>query len=306
MKLFKILVVVLAVSCLLAACSNGDKSTAPGLTTIATTEATTAPTEESPAPTEATTVPTEESSVPTEATTVPTEATTQPTETVTAPPIQSVPTTPPQNGVIPSTQIISEGDGYRIIREDRSYRSSSGQILNEHYYDYIELTSGTPAAQKINARLKQPLESFFMSERDLREPVDAFGAYGLLYTKSSSITYMSDKCLCVNISMEWYQGGVHNGGNEGYVFDLETGDPATLPGLTGMDPATLEAQLKQIAWAQIEPLGPWEGSYEKLSSYTLDTFNYSIVGGQIVLYFAEYEFFSGAAGPVTVNTGIYV
>ena len=79
--------------------------------------------------------------------------------------------------------------------------------------------------------------------------------------------------------------------------------------LAGGDPVSLEAQLKEIAWEQIsnDPNEePWEDSYEKLNAYTLDTFNYSIENGQIVLYFAEYEFFCGAHGPVTVYTGIYV
>ena len=37
-----------------------------------------------------------------------------------------------------------------------------------------------------------------------------------------------------------------------------------------------------------------------------DTFDFALYDGQIILFFPEYEFFAGAYGPVTVETGIFV
>lgn len=286
MKHFKVLMAVFTSLCILAACGVAEDPTHTTTISQVSTE---------------TTVPEET-----------TQVTTTPAET-TVPPTTQATTPPPSSGVNPTTEVIKTGDGYRIIREDHSYRNEAGQVLISHYFDYVELTGSFAGAQKINAQMKQLAEDFFWSDEELTET--ATGDFApdpsspFSNTKSSSVTYISDRCLCVAVGMDWWMGGVHNGGSDGYVFDLRTGEKATLASLTGGDPAELEARLKEIAWEQIsndEYDEPWEGSYEKLSAYTLDTFDYSIIDGQIVLFFDVYEFFPGAHGPVTVHTGIYV
>ena len=308
MKGLRILPAGMLILFLLSACSVADPlaqiADLDGLSEVTTTDIDTADN------TEATVEEEKDTSTNTEAASTSTE-TTPVTEPETA---SATEPSAPSNagGVNPTTQVISSGNGYQIIRADHSYRNGAGQVLISHYYDYVALTGAFPGAQKINARLKQIADAFFWSEEELKEnaaspwldPKDPF-----FYTMSSRVTYISDKCLCVTVDMEWFMGGVHNAGSDGYVFDLQTGEKATLVSLAGGDPASLEAQLKEIVWEQInnDPYEtPWEDSHDKLSAYTLDTFNYSIENGQIVLYFAEYEFFSGAHGPVTVYTGIYI
>lgn len=221
-------------------------------------------------------------------------------------PTEPEPTVPDRITITPSTQVISEHTGYRIIREDRSGRNSAGQVVVSQYQDYVELTADTSAAQKINNALKPDLKKF-LSESDLADYAGhADPEYPFCNQFYSDITYWSDKWLCVTISSDWCMGGVHNAGNSGFVFDLATGEQVTLRSFAGSDPAAFETQLKQIVWEQIQPQEPWENSYETLCKYTLDTFNFAISNGQIVLYFPEYEFFPGAYGPVTVNTGIYI
>jgi len=304
MKLFKVLLAALTLICFLTACNFAQLPTKPTDYTQATTEETGV----SERTTEAT-----KSEETTETTT---QATTQtpatPAET-TLPPTTQTPSQSNTGGVIPTTEVVSTADGYQIIREDRSYRNAAGEVLISHYFDYLELAETFPGAQKINAAFKQIAADFFWTEEELAEyAIGEWGPdpeYPFFCTRPSAVTYISDKYICVTVGTQWYMGGVSNYGHEGYVFDLQTGEEATLAGLVGGDPAQLEEQLKEIAWERIsnDPNEePWEGSYETLCAYTLETFNYAINDGQIVLFFSVYEFFSGAHGPVTVCTGIYI
>ena len=218
------------------------------------------------------------------------------------------PTEPPKATVTitPSTKVISEHGGYRIVRLDHSGRNSAGQVVVEQYYDYVELTDGSPAAKKINQALK-PKNSVFQTEAELADVADiADPNYPLKNTYTSQITFFNDKWLCVTTSSYWMMGGVSNFGNSALVFDMSTGEKVTLRAFAGDDPAAFEKQMKDIVWNQIAPQGPWDDAEEKLNNYTLDTFNFAIPDGQIVLYFPEYEFFDGAHGPVTIKTGLYV
>ena len=221
---------------------------------------------------------------------------------------KKLPTEPPKATVTitPSTKVISEHSGYRIVRLDHSGRDSNGKVLVEQYYDYVELTDGSPAAKKINSILK-PGESIFQTESDLQgyaEMIDPSYPFQNKYV--SSVTFFNDKWLCVTTTSDWYMGGVHNAGNSALVFDISTGERVTLRAFAGEDPATFEEQLKSIVWSQIASQQPWDDAEETLAKYTLDTFNFAIPDGQIVLYFPVYEFFAGAYGPVTIETGLYI
>ena len=208
--------------------------------------------------------------------------------------------------ITPATKVISEHEGYRIVREDRSGRNSAGQVVVEQYYDYVELTANTAVAKKINPALK-PKSSAFQTEKDLADLANiADPSFPLQNTHIYNVTFLNDKWLCVTTASYWMMGGVSNFGNSALVFDVATGDRVTLRAFAGDDPAAFEAQIKQIVWQQIEPQGPWDNAYETLSKYTLDTFDFAIPNGQIVLYFPEYEFFSGAHGPVVIDTGLYI
>ena len=232
------------------------------------------------------------------------------------PPLTSNPSytdsnTPGQpGGLFIAPEVITTENGYQIVRANRSYYNGAGQLVIEHYYDYVVLNGSTPGVLKINARLKEIAESFLWSENDViahAEQRQYQGGYAWCNTMTSRVTYVSNRCVCISVDMAWYMGGVYNGGTSGYVFDLQTGEIATLSSLIDEDPATLEKRLKDIIWEQLNTgETPWEGSYEKLQAYTLDSFDFSISGGQILIHFPEYEFFSGAHGPVTIATGIYV
>lgn len=208
--------------------------------------------------------------------------------------------------VNPTTTVISEQDGYRIIREDRSGRNYQGQVLISQCYDYVELTADTPAAKKINDVLK-PQPHHFMSEEEMEAHIyNMYPEYPYCNDHSSKVVFSSEQWISVIVSYDWYMGGVANCGQNGYVFDLATGDRVTLRTFAGDNPAAFEAQLKQIVWEQISPKNPWEDAQARLNRYTLDTFIFGIVDNEIILYFPTYEFFDGAYGPVIVNTGIYI
>lgn len=256
MKIFRICVAVLLLSCLLTGCSIPG-----GVAPAATTDSTETTVAEKTEP------PTEEATAPTEA------------------------------------EIVS----YQVVRVDRSFCNSDGKVLIAQYYDYVELLSDTPAAKKINNALKAEIEEFFLPADELSQYAnDPYGADGFINAKTSTVDYISDKYLCITVSFAWFMGGVYNAGSEGYVFNLTTGNVVTLREFAGEDAAAFEQKLKQMVWEQIESQEPWEDAYETLSAYTLDTFNFSVVDGQIVLHFQEYEFLCGAAGPVNVETGIYI
>ena len=217
----------------------------------------------------------------------------------------------------PATELVTEATepeptepqimNYKIVREDRSLTASGGGILVSQYYDYVVLQSDSPAAQKVNNALLALIEEEMLPQSDLSSYATlATPGAPFLNTHVSTVDYISHQYLCITVSYEWFMGGVFNNGSSGYMFDLTTGDAVTLRSFAGDDPAAFEKQLKDLVWNQIQPQGPWDNAYETLQAYTLDTFDYSIKGGQIILHFPEYEFFPGAAGPVTVETGIFI
>lgn len=220
----------------------------------------------------------------------------------------TVPTTQPtvEVTITPTTQVISEHSGYRIIREDRSAYNRDGQLLISQYYEYVELTAGTAAAQRINNTVKPDMSIFSAADELSHDAAYADPEYPFQHRYDAKVTYFTDRWLCVVTSMDWYWGGVHNAGNSAQVFDISTGEKVTLHAFAGGDPAAFEEQLKQIVWEQIQPQGPWEDAHETLYAYTLDTFDFALYDGQIILFFPVYEFFAGAHGPVTVETGIFV
>lgn len=213
----------------------------------------------------------------------------------------------PAAGGEASLEILQETPNYRILRANRSYRNSEGQVLIRHSYDYIALIGDSAAASKINAALVSAMERSMYSEELLREHLfDATPESPYRYVFTSQITEFTAQRICVVVAWEWWMGGVHNEGYHGYVFSTETGDAILLSGLSEEAPEVFEQQLKQIVWEQIQPQNPWDNAREVLEEYTLDTFDYAIHEGQLVLYFPEYAFFPGAYGPVTIFTGIYV
>lgn len=211
----------------------------------------------------------------------------------------------PETTVLDQVYVVAEYPGYRVIREEHSY-CSDGEVLISQYWDYVELTANTAAAKKINEALK-PGKNAFLSDEELEASVDGASAdFPYKNEQTSVVTYSNDRWLCVNTSYLWFMGGVNNYGDSSVVFDISSGEQVTLRAFAGSDPAAFEAQLKKIVWNQIKDDGPWESAFDTLSGYTLDTFNFAINDGQILLFFPQYEFFAGAYGPVTVETGIYI
>ena len=214
-------------------------------------------------------------------------------------------------GLVTTPEVISTESNYQIIRANCSYYSHTGHPEILHYYDYVSLLGTSPAIQSINTQLRQMAESFLWPQDYVLNSADEYKAMGYggtwYNTKEATVSYISDRYVSITVEITWYMGGTSNTGVEGHVFDLQTGAPLTLYHFANGNPTAFEQQLKAIAWNQICLMGtPWDNSYEKLYAYTLDTMDFSISNGQILLHFPEYEFFPGAAPHIIIYTGIYV
>ncbi len=199
---------------------------------------------------------------------------------------------------------------YQISRQDNSYRNPSGEILIENYYDQVILKGDSENISLINSAISDDMYESFLNPEDMQAYAQhAKPEFPYCSNHIAEVTHNANGYISIKIYTEWYMGGVHNSIWYGMTFNVNTGSPATLTELTGIDSKALESQLKEKTWSYLTTEQGDElfaEAYDTLQDYTLDEFDFSVENGEIVLLFPVYTFAPGVSGSMTVPTGMYI
>ena len=227
---------------------------------------------------------------------------------------ESVSGTAPSEGEEEILQI--EEAPFEVVLVDNSIVNENGDILVRRTYEKVVLLADDPAIAAINALIEADCEAFlennqYLTVEDYEQIIEG-GGYGydtFLGVGSVTITHNAGGIFSFYIAGEYYQGGVFNVNYYGHAYDLTTGEAVKLADLMGMPEDEALALLNEITEAYLlENYG--EGLLvdpaEVLAGYTLDSYDFFINGGELVLCFDTYEFLCGAAGPIMFYTGFFI
>lgn len=131
------------------------------------------------------------------------------------------------------SSVVSSHPNYQIVRADRSYYTPNGQVVISHYYDYAVLSGSSTAITKINAQIKHIVDQFLWSDETMNNHArdkQYNPNHPWYYTKTSRVSFIDNQHVHITVSMSWYMGGTIQNASEDYIFDLTTGDPASLNG----------------------------------------------------------------------------
>lgn len=236
--------------------------------------------------------------MPTDAETVP--ESTEPTAAPTAP-AETVPA---------QTQHSADWANYEIVRMDHSVKREDGETLVLFYSDKVVLEEGE-AYEGINRILSEAAIEF-ITDTDIgamaeqAEQMMVGTGYPFLNSMTAEVTHNAGGVFGIMLTRDWYAGGVGNTDYFGMTFSLREDRAVTLAELF---PDVTEERLKDIVWAALEAEygeAMFEGVWEDLQAYKLEEFPFYIRDGELVLTFPTYTFGPGAAGAMTVPTGLNI
>ncbi len=203
----------------------------------------------------------------------------------------------------------TDGVQYEIVRWDASAHDASGASTENCYYEYLRILGDSPAYQKINDVLYSRAERYMSASSG--EELAALDPIGDCYKNAwTSVTYNKNSILGITVTADEYTGGnTSHGYFSHYFYDVNTGEEATLPVLTGMEEEELLPLLRQIAWEGLqEQLGDalFPGVEERVANMQLEEFKYFVRDGEIFIEFEQYDVAAGAFGETVIPTGLYL
>ena len=205
---------------------------------------------------------------------------------------------------------------YDVVLADNSIVNENGDILVRRTYEKVVLLWDDAACGSINALIEADCEVFlensqYLTVEDYEEMIER-GDYGydtFIGIGSVTVTHNQNGIFSFQVAEEHYQGGVYNVNYYGHTYDLTTGEEVKLADLLGMPEDEALAMLNEMSAQYLLDhyeegllLNPAEG----LAEYTLDRYEFFVLGGELVLCFATYEFTCGAVGPILFYTGLFV
>ncbi|SCJ58354.1 Protein of uncharacterised function (DUF3298) [uncultured Flavonifractor sp.] len=208
----------------------------------------------------------------------------------------------------PAADALTGSAEYTVERQDRSVANKDGSTALSRYFDLVQLTGDTPEIQAINDSLNGHCEEFF-AENSGDVPLEKRADDVWLNTMDAAVTQNGDGLLSVNMTRNWYMGGVANTDYLGYTYDLSTGETVGLADLTGQDQDTLATTLREIVKAYMVShleVDWWDDAADTVDSRSLEDMIFWVNSGEIVLCFSTYDLSPGAYGPVIIPTGVMV
>ena len=120
---------------------------------------------------------------------------------------------------------------YTIERHDDSF-IENGVVKLSQYYDQVHVLGNSTAVNKMNAVFEQAFKKYDIEAKDYLEavqtpPLDT-QAYNFQRCFETKVTKNSEGQFSVMVSSDWFMGGVHNNGYEGFNFDSRTGEQLKL------------------------------------------------------------------------------
>ncbi len=199
---------------------------------------------------------------------------------------------------------------YDIQKQDMSVQNDQGETIAELFYDLVVLTSDGRGVDKINQTLDLGYQEYRSSNQTVTaESLSEEAHLPYFNTYAANVTHNEDGVFSIKFDADWYWGGVHNINYYGKTFDLNSGEELIIKDLIEANASTLSVYLKETAkqYIQNENSGDFMNDAEqKIDTYELDGFPFYIEEKQIVLCFETYELASGAAGPTTIPTGLFL
>ena len=203
---------------------------------------------------------------------------------------------------------------FDTILWDRSYTDAEGTTWVNYSYEYIQLRGSSEAVKRINEALYQDAYAYMTqySQEALETPNYYYNTdirIYCTYTSETRIQHNADGILAVSIHVEEYAGGSQTlMWNNGFVFDLTTGERLTLEQLVGMEGEELNKALRSITWDYINSSQMvWDTAERSLQHYTVEDFDFSIKDGQIYLYINNaYSLVFTQSGSISFPSGWYI
>ena len=204
---------------------------------------------------------------------------------------------------------------FEIQRQDRSYYNSAGRLVIEHYYDELVVKGDSQVAKAINASVEADQQDFFSRNTSNMDAVYSYYAnsdppYTYFNTMDGEVTYNQNDILSLRQTFDWFLGGVHNTSWYGLTFDLNSGKRLVLSDLF---PQMSKSALSSLVKTEVKEYmdanpdrGWWEDAKEQIDTMDIDTVDFCVEEGTIVVFFEVYQLTPGASGPVQVNLSLTV
>ena len=197
---------------------------------------------------------------------------------------------------------------------DHSLYTDDGKGKIELIFHLPELSGGDAAAvEAINLFLQTEYQNYQdeLSGMDLTDTLSYVGEGTFFYNIYCQETFNNGQYLSLCFGTDWMMGGVYNYIPYGYTFDLTTGQRVTPDALFAQDSDALLNEIKHCIYQHLTDNNLYGTAMdaqmqdEVISSYTLDTLSYYLdENGELIICIPEYELASGAAGSLTVFTGM--
>lgn len=195
---------------------------------------------------------------------------------------------------------------YTIERHDDSLEEY-GDVKLRQYYDQVHVLGNSTAANKMNAVFEQAFKKYDSSAKDnlaaVQSPPLDTQADHFQNCYEAKVTKNSEGQFSVKISWDWFMGGVHNNGYEGFNFDARTGEPLLLTDVFHMSEEETAIYIKSCVadYINVHLDYPWwDGAVSTVAQYQLKDFKFYLEDNKVVVVFDEYELGPGALGAVAI------
>jgi hypothetical protein len=202
---------------------------------------------------------------------------------------------------------------------DHSRYNAKGTRLAEITYDLVTLHGDFTSIQYINAQLEETYGKFLKNSADRRtEDIGELEAWmnsmgitpgALTDVERAQVSCNRDGIFSILYTYEWFWGGVYNTGRASITFDLNTGSRLSLADLVSVSSRVTESQLRGIIARYIDdhPEMHFFGRGSDIAQgLDLSKTDYIIVDGQIIVTFPAGHISPMFAGPISIETGIYL
>lgn len=200
---------------------------------------------------------------------------------------------------------------YEIQRKDHSYFNDTGKMVIEHYYDLLVLQGDSEQIQAINSTVQSDYQKFLYQNKDVMDAVfrEVSNSPYLFYnTMDGEVTYNEQGIICLLQSWDWFMNGVHNVNFYGLTFDLHTGERMVLSDLfPEMDKASLSDLVKEEVKQYIaeNPNRGWDSDAKaRVDEMEIDSMDFCVNQGKVIVLFETYELAPGMSGPVQVELSL--
>lgn len=204
---------------------------------------------------------------------------------------------------------------FEIQRQDHSYYSDAGQLIIEHYYDQLVIEGDSQAVKAINASVEENCRDFFSQNTSSMKAVFDYYSntncpYVFFNTMDGEVTYNQNGIISLQQSFNWFMGGVHNSSWYGLTFDLNTGKKMVLSDLF---PQMSNSAISSLVKAEVKEYmdanpnrGWWEDAKAKVDAMNIDSIDFCVDEGKVLVFFEVYQLAPGASGPVQVELSLTI